>query len=88
MIYCDCYLKSPTVPVFRDIMTHLPDCPEFGSGWPVGADFKWKDSIGRYHIDSANCPCKPQTGRTFKTGVPTLIHQSDDAAGRDGEGKS
>lgn len=34
---CVCYLAAPTVPVFRDPMTHLLDCPARKCGWPVGA---------------------------------------------------
>lgn len=33
---CTCYDKAPTVPVFRDRMTHLDDCPAKDSGHPVG----------------------------------------------------
>ncbi len=34
---CDCYSKPPTVGTYRDRMTHLEDCPAYGSGLPVGA---------------------------------------------------
>lgn len=33
---CTCHAKAPTVPVCRDRMTHLDDCPAKGSGYPVG----------------------------------------------------
>lgn len=81
MTYCNCHDREPTVPVFRDVMTHLPDCPQFGSGWPVGAEFKWKDSAGRAHIDLPYCPCRPNYGRTFREKIPVLIHQSQWAKG-------
>ena len=34
---CTCYSDAPTVPVCRDPMTHLDECPAKGSGYPVGA---------------------------------------------------
>jgi hypothetical protein len=34
---CNCVGKTPTVPVFRDPMTHLDDCPAKDSGYPVGS---------------------------------------------------
>ncbi len=33
---CTCWMKAPTVPVFRDRHDHLNDCPLKGSGLPVG----------------------------------------------------
>lgn len=35
---CNCYGKAPSVPVCRDWLDHLPDCPAYRSGIPVGAD--------------------------------------------------
>lgn len=33
---CNCFAKTPSVPVYRDHMTHLGDCPARHSGTPVG----------------------------------------------------
>lgn len=34
---CNCYDRAPTVPMYRDQFTHLPDCPCFGMpSMPVG----------------------------------------------------
>lgn len=35
---CTCYDKCPTVPVARDLFDHLPDCPAYRSGIPVGCE--------------------------------------------------
>ena len=33
---CNCADRTPTVPVYRDAMTHLDDCPAKDTGYPVG----------------------------------------------------
>lgn len=38
---CNCAFKAPTPPTCRDIMDHLPDCPAFLSGLPVGLVLKY-----------------------------------------------
>ncbi len=33
---CTCAGKPPSVPLYRDAMTHLDDCPAKDTGYPVG----------------------------------------------------
>jgi hypothetical protein len=62
---CDCFDRAPTAPVFRDVMEHLPYCPQHGSGFPVGSGFKWRDAVGQWHVDAEHCPCKPGRGNVW-----------------------